>query len=171
MNVVITGALIAIGVVLYLILAQLRKISLHQTAALDPQSSQTDEKVLEFAEQLSRMEEKIETIEYNTLSKLEKECRAFERARPLTLEMIRTFKPGDVFQLISQSWHYPSEEPEVDKFEYKHELIDEGKQAKHGCEVNGYRRYLGYGDWEPFHFLTSEKESQTWSCEGTIRKL
>ena len=121
--------------------------------------------------QLSLLEEKIETIEYNTLSKLQKECRAFELARPLTIEMIRTFKPGDVFQLISQSWHYPSEEPEVDKFEYKHELVDEGTQAKHGCEVNGYRRYLGYGDWEPFHFLASEKESQTWSCEGTIRRL
>jgi hypothetical protein len=120
---------------------------------------------------MSRLEEKIETIEYNTLSKVEKECLAFEQARPLTLEMIRTFKPGDVFQLISKSYHYPSEEPEVDKFQYKHELVDEGKQPNHGYEVNGYRRFLACGDWEPFHFLASEKESQTWSCEGTIRRL
>lgn len=124
-----------------------------------------------MAEQLSRLEEKIDTIEYNTLSKLEKECRAFEHARPLTLEMIRAFRPGDVFQLISQSWHYPSEKPEVDKFEYKHELLDEGKQSKPGYEVRGYRRFLSYGDWDSFHFLASEKESQTWSCEGTIRRL
>lgn len=150
MDVVIIGALIAIGLVLCLIFAQLRKISLHQRAAVIPQPSQTDEKLLELAEQLSRVEEKIDTIEYNTLSKIE---------------------PGDVFQLISKSYHYPSEKPEVDKFEYKHELVDEGKQSKHGYEVNGYRRFLASGDWESFHFLASEKESQPWSCERTIRRL
>jgi hypothetical protein len=85
--------------------------------------------------------------------------------------MVRTFKPGDVLQLISMSYNYPSGEPIIDKFEYKHELVDEGQQSEHGCTVNGYRRFLGYGDWESFHFLVSEKESQTWSCEGTIRRL
>jgi hypothetical protein len=63
MGVVITGALIAIGVVLCLIFAQLRKISLHQRAALSSQPSQTDERLLKLAKQLSRVEEKIDTIE------------------------------------------------------------------------------------------------------------
>jgi hypothetical protein len=74
MDVVIGGALIAIGAILCLILVQLRKISFHQRSVLGPQPSQTDERLLELAEQMSRLEEKIETIEYNTLSKVEKEC-------------------------------------------------------------------------------------------------
>jgi hypothetical protein len=170
-NSVIIAALIAIGVVLYLILVELRKIFLSQNSPLGEQCFDLEGKLQGLEEQLSRLEEKIDSIEENTLSPLQKECLAFERARPLTLARIRASKTGETFQLISKSYAYPSDQPYVTSFTYKHDHIDESKPSKYGYEVHGYWRLSGSSEWSPFHFLTSEKESLTSTCDGTIQEL
>jgi hypothetical protein len=171
MNSVIIVVMIVIGVVLYVSLADLRRIFLIQNSALSGQHAALEEKFQGLEEQLSRLEEKIDSVENNTLSKLQRECRAFERGRPLTLAMIRALKSGETLQLISKSYVYPSDEPEVARFAYKHDYLDESKPSKYGYEVHGHWRISGSADWQPCNFLTSEKESQTITCAGTIRQL
>jgi hypothetical protein len=171
MNSVIFVALVAIGMVLYLIMAELRKIFLNQNSGLGERYTVLDEKLQGLEEQLARLEKKIDSVEENTLSHLQKECRAFERARPLTLTRIRAFKTGETLQLISKSYVYPSDEPYVARFTYKHDRIDENAHSKYGYEVHGYWRLSGSSEWDPYHFLTSEKESLTSTCEGTIHEL
>jgi hypothetical protein len=101
----------------------------------------------------------------------EKEHWAFERASTLTLSELRAMKPGEVLRLIERSWFYPSEKAAFDRFEYKHERVGEENSSEFGNEVHGFRRFSGAEDWEPYQFLASEKESQTSSCSGTIKRL
>ena len=171
MNSVILGALIAVGLILYFSLIELRKILLNQNSAFDQQRSALDEKFQDLEEYLSRLDEKIDSVEENTLSPLQKEWRAFERARDLTLGMIRSFKAGEMLQLVAKSYNNPNDEPHVARFTHKHDHLDENKPSKYGYEVHGYWRISGSNQWEPYQFLASKKESLTSTCEGTIRQV
>lgn len=77
-------------------------------------------------------------------------------------------KAGEVIHLIEKSHFYPSEKACIERFDYKHDCID-GNSPEFGYEVHGFRRTSGA--WEPFEFLASDKESQTSTCSGTIKRF
>lgn len=96
---------------------------------------------------------------------------AFQRGSDLTLAELRAMKAGEVVHLIEKSYFYPSEKACIERFEYKHDHVNEKNSSKFGCEVHGFRRLSGAQDWQPYQFLASDKESQTSSCAGTIKRL
>ncbi len=96
---------------------------------------------------------------------------AFQRGSELTLTQLRAMKAGEVVHLIEKSYFYPSEKACIERFDYKHDHVDDGNSSKFGYEVHGLRRLPGAEDWEPYQFLASDKESQTSSCSGTIKRL
>jgi len=114
-------------------------------------------------------------VEEATMSEAEKyerrESKAFSQAEELTLAYLRQLKPGAILRLISCSWYYPSEFPVFDRFEYKHDYVDEQNLTEFGYEVHGFWRHDPLEAWEPYHFLSKKKEASTSSCSGTIKRL
>lgn len=96
---------------------------------------------------------------------------AFQRGSDLTLTQLRAMKAGEIVHLIEKSYFYPSEKACIERFDYKHDHVDDGNSSKFGYEVHGFRKLSGADDWEPYQFLASDKESQTSSCSGTIKRL
>lgn len=172
---------IALAVLLYVAFTALRRSIRYQNSAIEKlleatnQGSETLEdlkKQIERVElKLDEVELKLDEIEYRSLSKTEKECRTFDGAVDLTVSNLRATKPGEKLRLIEKSYFYPSETPCLERFEYKHDHVDEESSSKFGYEIHGFRRSSTEDDWAPFQFLASEETAQTRSCAGTIRRL
>lgn len=77
------------------------------------------EQIKDTIEQIKDM---LDEIHYNTLPPVEKVELAFENARAFSLSDVLQLKQGDILQLISLSYVYPNDEPQIEKFEYKHDL-------------------------------------------------
>ena len=171
MNPMVVLSLVAIVAFSCVVLIKRARTTPTQKPVSDEQHYVLQEKIEGITEQLNRLEEKIDAIEDNTSSRLQRECRAFANANSLTLEMVRGFTTGEIFELIEKSLNYPSDEPAVTRFSYKHDHVDEDKPSKHGYEVHGHWRLAGSNDWTPYRFLASDDQCQTWTCAETIRWL
>lgn len=139
---------------------------------LQEQGSRMGAVLLSLAEQIAHLKGAVEEAARPEAEKYERrERKAFDRAEALTLGYLRQLKSGAVLRLISCSWYYPSEFPDFDRFEYRHDHINEQSATEFGYEVHGLRRPSPLEEWKPYHFLATETEASTSSCSGTIKRL
>lgn len=135
-------------------------------SALDKRFDSVDEK-------MEKLQQFTEDFEYRTLKPEEKVFRKFEHADRLTLSDIEHFKEGEVFHLASCSYIYPSSEPEMLLFDYKHGSL--GQQStvagKTYVSVNGFWQLGEDEKWRPYTFHASADTCMTNSFEGEIRRL
>ena len=129
------------------------------------------DKIQNNKDKIEEIKEVLDEVRYNTLPSLEKEKLVFENARTFSLADVRQLKQGDTLCLISQSYVYPEDEPHIDRFEYKHDHLDETARTEFGCPVHGFWRFSKLEDWSPYQFLAKDDECTTISCEGTIKRL
>lgn len=163
--IIITGSIVVSMLLFYLS----RSIAHRQKVNKELESlSDQMEQIKDTIEQTKDM---LDNIHYNTLSSVEKEELAFENARAFSLSDVRQLKQSDTLHLISLSYIYPQEEPLIDRFEYKHDHLDESLRTQFGCPVHGFWRFSPSEDWTPYEFLATNDECNTTSCEGTIKRL
>ena len=113
-----------------------------------------------------------EDLEGLSLTVHEKEHRAFDNAQNLNISYFEKMEKGQIINLMSGSYYYPSEDIVIDRFQYKHDHINKESKSEFGWEVHGFQKSLSFdGDeWTPCTFLANDQECQTSSCSGTIKK-
>ena len=111
-------------------------------------------------------------LEDLNLTEHEKEHLAFDNAQNLDLSFFEKMEKGQIVTLTSGSWYYPSENIVIDRFQYKHDHINKESKTEFGWEVHGFEKSLSFetDEWTPCTFLANDKECQTSSCTGTIKK-
>ncbi len=109
-------------------------------------------------------------IEDMSLTEHEREHRAFDNAPNLNISFFEKMEKGQIKNLMSGSWYYPSEEIVINRFQYTHDHVDKENKTDHGWEVYGFERFLDSDEWTPYTFLANENECMTSSCAGTIKK-
>lgn len=128
----------------------------------------------ELREELDRVKNELnelrDDVEDLSLTEHEKEDRAFENAPNLNISFFEKIEKGQILNLMSGSYYYPSEEIAISKFQYKHDRIDKDNKTDHGWEVHGFERFLDSDEWTPCIFLVNENECMTSSCAGTIKR-
>jgi hypothetical protein len=107
-----------------------------------------------------------------SLTEDEKEHHAFDNAQNLNISFFERMEKGQKINLTSGSYHYPSEDIVIDRFQYKHDHINKENKTEFGWKVHGFQKSLSFeGDeWTPCTFFANDKECQTSSCSGTIKK-
>ena len=104
-----------------------------------------------------------------SMSKQEKETQTFLNAPDLNLTFFEKLQKGEMVRLMSGEWHYPNDDCLVIAFDYKHDHI--GDKDNFDYEVHGFNRVDSSNDeWTPVKYLANEKECNTWSKAGTIKK-
>jgi len=118
------------------------------------------------------LNESRENLEDLSLTEHDKEHRAFDNAQNLNISYFEKMEKGQIINLISGSYYYPSEDIIIDRFQYKHDHINKENKTEFGWEVHGFQKSLSFeGDeWTPCTFLANDQECQTSSCSGTIKK-
>ena len=124
-------------------------------------------------EKLEKLQQSADELEFRSLTPAEKEFRRYQHARNLTLAEIENVKEGETLHLISCSYNYPSSEPAVLTFDYRHGSL--GKQSVVGgktyVSVNGSWQLGGDGRWFPYTFEASAGGCATNSHDGEVRRL
>ena len=142
--------------------------------------STTHTLLMALVEQIERLKDEVtglkRVVEDTALmSEVEKqewrERKVFDQAETLTLTYLQQLGRGMVLKLISCSYHYPTTFPVFNRFEYKHDHIDEQNPTEFGYEVHGFSRRHPFEQWEPYRFLAGETEATTFSCSGTIKRI
>jgi hypothetical protein len=159
--------IIGLGIFLYFAYSTARR----HDSSLRKGLEAVEVKLEAIEEHLGRVDGQLSEIGFNTLSPAGKDDWAFDHSPDLILADLRAAENGQTWWLIAKSWYYPSEMPLVEIFQYKHDHVDDKTSSKFGYEVHGFHRSTERNDWEPYRFLASEKESKTWSCGGTVRRL
>ncbi len=98
----------------------------------------------EISERLERVEESMEDILYNTLPERAQLKYDFMRRAAFTLEGVRSLKMGDSLQFVVEEIEHPFVDAFYDKFEYKHDHIDEADRTDDGYRVHGFARWPGF---------------------------
>jgi len=111
-----------------------------------------------------------EDIEDMSLTKFEREHRVFDNAQNLNISFYEKMEKGQIINLMSGSYYYPSEEIVIDRFQYKHDYIKKENKTEFGWEIHGFQKLFNRDEWTPCTFLADEHECQTSSCSGTIKK-
>lgn len=111
-------------------------------------------------------------LESLSLTEHEKEHRAFDNAQNLNISFFEKMEKGQIINLMSGSWYYPSEDIVIDRFQYKHDHIKKENKTEFGWEVHGFQKSLSFenDEWTPCTFLANDQECQTSSCSGIIKK-
>jgi hypothetical protein len=153
-------------------------------AALDLRLDRQDELLEAFGEKLDRLQEAADELEYRSLTPEEKDHRRFKLAQRLTLSDVERLEVGQTLDLITCSYHYPRDEPEIDSFEYKHERLGEPVEGPHATfqggrmvqttrryvPVHGFVRWDATQDWTSYKFLATAEECTTGDYAGTVRR-
>jgi hypothetical protein len=110
-------------------------------------------------------------IEWNTLSPFERDqtevAAAFSRASSPTVRDIREWASGQIFDMLTCSYYYPSTEALLDRIKYRHEAIhDQEVQGRYA--VHGFQE-MGLGKWLPCKFWCNAKGSETNDLAGDVR--
>jgi hypothetical protein len=164
--------LLTVGVVVLLVLVfQLFKTMDRHKQMVDGKFNSLSDQLGQIKDTLEQLKDTLNEIYYNTRPLSEKEELAFESARPFSISDVRQLQPGDTLRLISLSYIYPTDEPYIVRFEYKHDHLDESDQSQFGCGVHGFWRLSATEEWSPYEFLAKEGACTTASCEGTIKRL
>lgn len=113
-----------------------------------------------------------EDIKDLSLTEHEKEHHAFDNAQNLNTSFFEKMEKGQIINLMSGSWYYPSEDIVIVRFQYKHDHINKENKTEFGWEVHGFQKSLSFesDEWSPCSFLANDQECQTSSCAGTIKK-
>lgn len=119
---------------------------------------------------LNEIREDIEDIEDMSLTKFEREHRVFDNAQNLNISFFEKMEKGQIINLMSGSYYYPSEEIVIDRFQYKYDHIKKENKTEFGWEIHGFQKLSNGDEWTPCTFLADEHECQTSSCSGTIKK-
>jgi hypothetical protein len=130
--------------------------------------------IKELKEELDRVKNELNELKNDveglSLSEYEKEHRAFDNVPNLNIFFFEKLEKGQILNLMSGSYYYPSEEIVISKFQYKHDHIDRENKTDHGWEVHGFKRFSDSDEWTPCTFLANENECMTSSCSGTIKR-
>ena len=124
------------------------------------------EELKQVKSELNELRDKVECM---SLSEDEKEKLAFENAPDLPLLFFEKLEKGQVISLMSGSYYYPSEDIYINKFQYKHDYIDQENKTEYGYEIHGFEN--PYDDeWFECTFRANEKECKTEDCAGTVKR-
>lgn len=130
-----------------------------------------ERRLSEVAENLEKVSEEVSELREQLMTPSQKEKRRYDRADRITVSDVREWKEGQIFQLVSCSYYYPSDEAMVDVFDYKHGHIDESEPTRWGFPVQGFSRIAAPDEWQPLSFLAEEDKCSTSDCTGTIRRM
>jgi hypothetical protein len=121
-----------------------------------------------FRDELQKISDDMENI---ILTEYDREHQTFENLPNLNISFFEKLPKGQIINLISGSYYYPSEEISLSRFQYKHDHIDKNNKTEFGWEIRGFEKFYDDDEWSPCTFLADENECQTSSCSGTIKKV
>jgi hypothetical protein len=119
-------------------------------------------------EKLQQVQLALSRLEDRLLSPAEKVERRFYNAPELTLRDVQQMRRGHTYQLMSRSFHPPSEEPCFISFEYKHDHLEAPVDSY--VPVRGFARWDCAQEWTPYEFLVAPDGCIT-SDHAAIRRL
>lgn len=167
MSYVLLITMVGAAIVLLLAISALRSM-------LNKKFDSVDTKFDSLNEKVEKLQQFTEDFEYRTLTPQEKAFRRFQGTRSLTLAEVEHFKEGQTLHLISCSYIYPSSEPEVVVFDYKHRLLGEGSTVVGGktyVSATGSWQLDGDDRWSHYTFYAGVDACHTNTFEGEIRRL